>query len=187
MGATLGFDGASLVIRVPMKWDGFEEGRLDGAATLLDKVRGFVGPELIAKAKAAVAEADEMSRLIGKLKAEKAAAKPEGGVSGLVAHKRFLASKEEEIQAAREIHAGLQSNADQAISAIVTAIGGRHLSLKLDAPESVAVLLNSIEKLVAQNGSAIANHLGTVEGFANAVRSFSSRDAAEILVAGGSQ
>lgn len=185
MSTTIGFDGVSLVIRVPMAWQGFNEGQMEGMSLLLEKVRSFVGPELIAHARAAVSESDEMVRLVSKLKAEKSAAKAEGGVAGLVAHRRFLATKEEEISAASEILVELKAKAEQTISAIVAAIGGKHLSLKVDSPEVVAVLLASIEKLVAQNGSALANHLGTVEGFANAVRRFSSRDAAEALVAAG--
>jgi hypothetical protein len=185
MGATIGFDGASLVIRVPIDFSRFPEGQADGSTILLNKIREVIPADLIAKAKAASTEVDSMVRLIAKVQAQKDNAVPEEGLAGLVTHKRFLTEKDEELASAGEILTGLQTASEQAMSAIVAAIGGRHQQQRLEPSEEVAAFLASVERQAITNAGVIAHFLGQIAGFETAIRDFTARDAAENLVANG--
>jgi len=184
MSTTMGYENDHLVLRVPMALAGFHAGRGRGARALLDKLAALVPEKMVEHARKTTADADEISALISRLIADKDALRPEPGVQGLVAHKRKIASMEEELEAAHEVHTGLRAVADSAMKIIVANLGGRANSQRLETPDGVSVVLEKISGIVRDHAETLGEHLGAVEGFTVAIRQFDGHEVAEAVVAG---
>ena len=167
MAITFELDGGQIVFRIPITPDVglFNRGKDEGRGLPLQLLAQSANPELLGAAKAAQQELEQVQGVIRSIEGELAGMKPSEGIEGLVRHKRAQAEKREEIQAAHEVKAALQRQANNALGELAASIGGKATQVTMQCPNDVQAVLNQLETITTTNAPLLVKHAGVMAGF----------------------
>jgi hypothetical protein len=164
---TYALAGNEVVFRVQITPDErlFNRGKDEGRGLPLQLLAQSTNPELLGAAKVAQQELEQVQGVIRSLEGELAGMKPGEGIEGLVRHKRAQAEKREEIEAAKEVMAALQRQANNALGELAGSIGGKATQVTLPCPNDVQAVLSQLETITTTNAPLLVKHAGVMAGF----------------------
>ena len=167
MAITFELDGGQIVFRLAITVDEglFNRGKDEGRGLPLQLLAQSANPELLGAAKVAQQELEQVQGVIRSIEGELAGMKPSEGINGLVSHKRAQAEKREEIQAAHEVKAALQRQANNALGELAASIGGKATQVTMPCPDDVQAVLSQLETITTTNAPLLVKNAGVMAGF----------------------